>query len=104
VDRRDRDRCEVACVVSRDIALPDPAEVIFQEYRLDMQDSAGRAWRSQSPSCLLTDRGVQIRSTFIREGEACEPKSLVLHYPGLRSQRDLDLVFLKVPVPHSRPE
>ena len=83
VDRRDRDRCEVACIVSRDIALPDPAEITFQEYRLDMQDSQGRAWRSsQSPSFLLTDRGVQV-ATFVRDGEEGEPKSIVLHYPGL---------------------
>jgi hypothetical protein len=90
VDRRDRDRCEVACIVSRDIALPDPAEITFQEYRLDMQDSQGRAWRCQSPSFLLTDRGVQIRATFVRDGEEGEPKSIVLHYPGVRSERDLD--------------
>jgi hypothetical protein len=104
LDRRDRDRCEIACVVSRDVTLPDPAEIVFQEYRLDLQDESGRGWRTQGPSFLLTDRGVQIRATFVRDGVQGEPKSLVLHYPSLRSQRELELIFLKVPLPHSRPE
>jgi hypothetical protein len=104
IDRRDRDRVEVACVVLRDISLPDPAEIVFQEYRLDLQDAEGRTWRGQGSSFLLTDRGVQVRTTFARDGEQGEPKSLVLHYPGLRSQRDLEFVFLNVPVPHSRPQ
>jgi hypothetical protein len=103
-ERRDRDRVEVACVVSREISLPDPAEIVFQEYRLDLQGGDGRAWRSQGSSFLLTERGVQIRTTFVRDAEQGEPKSLVLNYPGVRSQRDVEFVFLNVPVPHSRPQ
>jgi hypothetical protein len=102
VERRDRDRVEIACVVARDIALPDPAEILFQEYRVDVQDSEGHAWRGQGSSYLLTDRGVQIRTTFVRDGEQGEPKSLVLHYPAVRSQRDVEFSFLNVPVPHSK--
>jgi hypothetical protein len=101
VERRDRDRIEIACVVARDISLPDPAEIVFQEYRVDLQDTDGRPWRSQGSSCLLTDRGVQIRTTFVRDGQQGEPKSLVLHYPAVRSQRDLEFSFLHVPLPHS---
>jgi hypothetical protein len=104
VDRRDRDRVEIACVVSRDISLPEPAEIVFQEYRLDLHDAEGRAWRNQSSSFLLTDRGVQVRTTFLRDGDQEQPKSLVVHYPGVRSQRDVDFTFLKVPLPRSRPE
>jgi hypothetical protein len=104
LDRRDRDRCEVACVVMRDMVLPEPAEIAFQEYRLDLQDEEGRVWRNQNPSFLLTDRGVQIRTTFVRDGTQGEPNALVLHYPGLRSQRDLEFAFTDVPVPHARPE
>jgi hypothetical protein len=104
MERRDRDRVEVACVVSREISLPDPAEILFQEYRLEMQDGDGRAWRSQGSSFLLTDRGVQARTTFVRDGEQGEPKSLVLRYPGIRAQRDVEFVFLGVPLPHSRPQ
>ena len=104
IERRDRDRVEVACVVSREISLPDPAEILFQEYRLDLQDGVGRVWRSQGSSFLLTDRGVQVRTTFLRDGEQGEPNSLVLRYPGIRAQRDVELVFLGVPLPHSRPQ
>jgi hypothetical protein len=104
IDRRDRDRVEIACVVSRDISLPDPAEIVFQEYRLDLHDAEGRAWRNQGSSFLLTDRGVQVRTTFLRDGDQEQPRSLVLHYPGIRSQRDVDFTFLKVPLPRSRPE
>ncbi|MEX2139078.1 MAG: hypothetical protein WD894_07450 [Pirellulales bacterium] len=104
IDRHDRDRVEIACVVSRDISLPEPAEIVFQEYRLDLHDAEGRAWRNQGSSFLLTDRGVQVRTTFLRDGEQEQPKSLVVHYPGVRSQRDVDFTFLKVPLPRSRPE
>jgi hypothetical protein len=104
IERRDRDRMEVACVVSREISLPDPAEILFQEYRLEMQDGDGRLWRSQGSSFLLTDRGVQMRTTFVRDGEQGEPNSLVLRYPGIRAQRDVEFVFLGVPLPHSRPQ
>jgi hypothetical protein len=104
MERRDRDRLEVACVVTREVTLPDPAEILFQEYRLDMQDGDGRAWRAQGTSFLLTDRGVQMRTTFVRDGEQGEPESLVLRYPGIRAQRDVELVFLNVPLPHSRPQ
>jgi hypothetical protein len=104
VDRRDRDRIEIACVISRDISLPEPAEIVFQEYRLDLHDAEGRAWRNQGSSFLLTDRGVQVRTTFLRDSDQEQPKSLVVHYPGVRSQRDVDFTFLKVPLPRSRPE
>jgi hypothetical protein len=104
IERRDRDRLEVACVVAREISLPDPAEILFQEYRLDIQDCDGRAWRSQGSSFLLTDRGVQVRTSFVRDGEQGEPKSLVLRYPGIRAERDVEFVFLGVPLPHSRPQ
>jgi hypothetical protein len=104
LERRDRDRMEVSCVVSREVSLPDPAEILFQEYRLEMQDGEGRAWRSQGSSFLLTDRGVQVRTTFVRDGEQGEPKSLVLRYPGIRAQRDVEFIFLNVPLPHSRPQ
>jgi hypothetical protein len=104
LERRDRDRMEVSCVVSREISLPDPAEILFQEYRLEMQDGDGRAWRSQGSSFLLTERGVQVRTTFVRDGEQGEPKSLALRYPGIRAQRDVEFVFLNVPLPHSRPQ
>jgi hypothetical protein len=104
IERRDRDRLEVACIVSREISLPDPAEILFQEYRLDIQDGDGRAWRSQGSSFLLTDRGVQVRNSFVRDGEQGEPQSLVLRYPGIRAERDVEFVFLGVPLPHSRPQ
>jgi hypothetical protein len=104
LERRDRDRMEVSCVVSREVSLPDPAEILFQEYRLEMQDGEGRAWRSQGSSFLLTDRGVQVRTTFVRDGEQGEPKSLVLRYPGIRAQRDVEFIFLNLPLPHSRPQ
>ena len=82
--------------------MPDPAEILFQEYRVDVQDSEGRTWRGQGSSYLLTDHGVQIRTTYVRDGEQGEPKSLVLQYPAVRSQRDVEFSFLNVPVPHSK--
>jgi hypothetical protein len=104
VDRRDRDRVEVVCVVSRETSMPDPAEITFQEYRLDLHDSQGKSWSHQGSSFLLTDRGVQIRGTFSRDAQQGAPQTLVLHYPALRSRKDIDFVFANVPLPNARPE
>jgi hypothetical protein len=90
--------------VTRDLAMPDPQEVVFQEYEVELFDGEGRAFRLQSQQPSLTDRGVQLKLAFTGEAADSEPKKLKLHYPRLRARRDLELTFRNVPLPVAKPE
>jgi hypothetical protein len=94
----------VSLTVARDLAMPEPQEVIFQEYEVELLDGQGRAMRAQSQQQALTERGVQLKLTFGGDSSNSEPKSLRLHYPRLRARRDLELVFRDVPLPVGKPE
>ncbi|MBI3839208.1 MAG: hypothetical protein HY288_14910 [Planctomycetia bacterium] len=114
----------VSLSVLRDLAMPDPQEVVFQEYEADLTDGQGRAFRLQSQTHALTDHGVQLKLAFsgesadsepkslklhyprlrARRSADSEPKSLKLHYPRLRARRDVELVFRDVPLPVGKPE
>jgi hypothetical protein len=94
----------LSLVVTRDLAMPDPQEVVFQEYEVELFDAEGRAFRLQSQQPSLTDRGVQLKLTFTGEAADSEPKKLKLHYPRLRARRELELTFRDVPLPVAKPE
>jgi hypothetical protein len=94
----------VSLNVLRDLAMPDPQEVVFQEYEAELADGQGRAFRLQNQTHSLTDRGVQLKLTFTGDSADSEPKSLKLHYPRLRARRDVQLVFRNVPLPVGKPE
>jgi hypothetical protein len=94
----------LAINVLRDLAMPDPLEVVYQEYEVELVDEQGRAFRVQNQSPAMTDRGVQIKAVFIGESPASEPVRLKLHYPRIRARRDVQLVFRNVPLPVDRPE
>jgi len=90
--------------VVRDMALPEPAEVLFQEYELEVVDAEGRAFRTQNQAHAITDKGVQLKLTVIGDSAESKPQSLKLRYPRLRAKRDVVLTFRDVPLPVSRPE
>ncbi len=94
----------VTVAVVRDMALPDPAEVLFQEYELEVVDAQGRAFRVQNQAHALTEAGVQLKLTVIGESADSQPQKLRLRYPRLRAKRDVVLTFRQVPLPVSRPE
>lgn len=90
--------------IARDLALPEPHEVLFQEYDVELLDAQGRPFRQQSQASALSERGVQLKITFVGESAESEPRKLKLQYPRLRARRDLEIVFRNVPLPASRPE
>lgn len=90
--------------VQRDLALPDPQEVLFREYEVELLDQNGTSFRVQNLSPALTDRGVQLRVTFLGDSADSKPGLLKLHYPGLRTKRDVHLTFRNVPLPAEKPE
>jgi hypothetical protein len=94
----------LSLLVVRDMALPEPHEVLFQEYDVEMFDALGRPFRMQGQAHTLTQRGVQLKMTLVGDSPDSKPKSIKLHYPRLRARRDLELVFRNVPLPVSKPE
>jgi hypothetical protein len=97
-------RYEVALVVSRDIAMPEPQEILFHENDVELLDKTGRPMRQQSQSNLLTERGVELKTTFVGETSESAPHKLRFSYPRLRARRDMEIIFRDVPLPASRPE
>lgn len=90
--------------VVRDLAMPEPQEVIFQEYEVELFDGQGRAFRLLSQTHALTERGVQLKVAYVGESADSEPQALKLRYPRLRARRDLELVFRHVPLPVNKPQ
>lgn len=97
-------KCVATLCVLRDLAMPNPYEIVFREYEAELVDQQGRAYRVQKQTPSLTDRGVQLRVAFHGESPSSEPKVLKLRYPRLRARRDIHLTFRDVPLPVGRPE
>jgi hypothetical protein len=97
-------RYELSVTVRRDLNLPEPQEILFQEHELDLVDSAGRPLRKLGQTNTLADHGVTLKAAFIAENESAQPQKLRFTYPRLRSQRDLEITFRNVPLPVGRPE
>ncbi|MEX2113650.1 MAG: hypothetical protein WD845_10720 [Pirellulales bacterium] len=104
VERGPAAKISLTLNVTRDLSMPDPREVIFQEYSVDVLDADGRKFRVQSQSPSLSDGGVQLKLTLSGESPDSEPKLIKLHYPRLRSRRNVELTFRDVPLPTGRPE
>ena len=104
VEPHDGDRIELTVLVARDGPLPDPQEVLFQDYTVELFDSEGHACRLQSQANTMAEGGAELKLTFGGDFSQSPAKTLRLTYPQLRDQRDLTLVFRNVPLPVSRPE
>jgi len=104
IEQHPAGKCQLTLSVVRDLAMPEPHDVIFQEYEAELLDAEGRPYRLQSQSHALSDGAVQVKLTYNGESAQSTPKSLKLHYPRLRARRDVELVFRNVPLPVGRPE
>ncbi len=94
----------VSLGIVRDLADPEPREILFQEYDVELVDAEGRAFRQQTTTPSTSERGVQLKVAFLGESPDSQPARLRLHYPKLRAHRDVELVFRDVPLPVSKPE
>jgi hypothetical protein len=97
-------RFELVINVRRDLNLPEPPEILFQEHELELVDGEGKPLRKLGQTNTLADHGATFKATFAGEDEKIAPKMLRFIYPRLRSQRDLAIVFRHVPLPTGRPE
>ncbi len=87
VEPREGNRFDVTLVMARELAQPDPQDILFQEYRAELFDADGTPMKLQGQSNMLVDRGAQIRYTFLAEAENRQPKSLRLTYPHSQPAR-----------------
>jgi hypothetical protein len=94
----------VSLVVQRDLAPPDPPEVMLREYDVELLDQRGIPFRVQNAAPSLSERGVHLRTTFHGESADSRPRQIKLHYPRLRARRDVHLTFTDVPLPVEKPE
>jgi hypothetical protein len=104
VDRHDADRIEIALLIQRDGPLPDPPDVLFQEYTIELFDTEGHACHLQNQANSLAEGGVLSRLALYGDFAQSPPKTLRLTYPQIRDAREMTLVFRQVPLPVSRPE
>ncbi|MGE0606331.1 MAG: hypothetical protein AB7O62_04325 [Pirellulales bacterium] len=104
IQERPPSRYEVTVIVNRDLVIPQPQEVVFQENEFELLDAAGQPFRKQSQTNNLTDQGAKIRFTFSSDTPGAVPGKLRFSYPRLRAEKDLEIEFRDVPLPVGRPE
>jgi len=113
--RRDRDaelaveRCEqvaggweVGLRVSRELAIPEPAELLFVENQIEIQDDRGRPFVMHDQVSALAPDGARLTLRLKGATEDSTPRSMRFRYPTLRAQRALELVYRDVPLPALR--
>jgi hypothetical protein len=97
-------RYDLNLVISRDLAAPEPQEVLFQENEIELFDQFDRPLRLQSQSNSLTEQGLELRLSFSGDSADCQAQLLRLSYPRIRVRKNLELTFRNVPLPLGKPE
>ena len=103
-DRQPTGRVELRLLIAREIAAPDPPEILFQENLIELLAADGRVLKSQSQTHTLTDAGVEYNLVFNADRNPSPVEKLKVSYPKFRSRRNLEITFTDVPVPAKRPE
>ncbi|MEX0712949.1 MAG: hypothetical protein WD278_11405, partial [Pirellulales bacterium] len=97
-------RCEIVLLVVRDLVVPEPQELVFQENEVHLFDAEGRAFRRQGQTNSLTPQGARMKITFTGESANSTPKRLRFVYPRIRAQKQMEIDLRNVPLPRARPE
>ncbi len=97
-------RYEVTLLANRDLVIPEPPEMLFQENDVQLIDADGRPFRKQGQTNNLTERGVRLKLSFTGESSDSKPAELRFTYPRIRDRHNLEIVFRDVPLPVARPE
>lgn len=97
-------RVEISLLLVRDLVVPDPQEVLFQENDVELIGHDGKPFRKQGQTNSVGEAGAKIKVTFTGETSESVPKTLRFVYPRVRAQKDVEIVFRHVPLPVGRPE
>ncbi len=87
VEKQGAGKYVVSVSVVRDLANPEPHEIVFQEYDVELVDEQGRPFRQQTTTPSIGEHGVQLKVAFLGESPDSQPAKLRLHYPKLRASR-----------------
>ncbi|HEX3654816.1 MAG TPA: hypothetical protein VHV55_03370 [Pirellulales bacterium] len=90
--------------ITRDLTIPEPAEVIFQENEIELFDAQQKPFRNQGQTNTLSEDGAKMVVNFVGDSAESVPQRMTFTYPRLRSQKEVELVFRHVPLPVTRPE
>jgi|GEM_PF-1084436 len=104
IEAKQGSRYEVTILVVRDLVVPEPQDVLFQEIRVEQFDQDGAPFRHHGQTNALTNEGARMRITFGAPDSDSKPEFLRLAYPRVRSQHSLEIEFRDVPLPVKRPE
>lgn len=111
IDSSMENRHDLTLLIKRDLVVPEPRDVLYQENEFELVDRRGRPFRKQINNWRWTDEGLRVQASFTpdavhREAAAEDrrPAQLRFTYPRIRSQRGLEIVFEDVPLPTRRPE
>lgn len=104
LSRQPTGRVEMSLIVARNLPIPNPPDVLFQENLIELLDAQGRTLRQQNQFHSLGERGVEFRLSYVADSADQIPTKLRVTYPKIRSRRDLEIVFNDVPLPVARPE
>lgn len=96
---------QVTVAVTRDLAVPEPREILFTENEFNLIDDDGNAYPVQSTTKLgLTAGTVRLKLTFSADSAASQAAKLRMRFPRIRDQRDLMITFRNVPLPRAQPK
>jgi hypothetical protein len=104
IEEQTSNRHVVTLLIARDLVMPEPQDIVFNENLVELSDAAGAAFTIQGQSNSLTSEGARMKITFAGEPGHGAPHALRFHYPRLRSQRDVEIEFQNVPLPVGRPQ
>lgn len=97
-------RCEATVRMVSDSVASDPAELVFCETELELLDEHGRSYRKQGQTNTIAEQAAVMKVSFAGDEMHGPPHKLRLHYPRIRSHRELEIVFRDVPLPSARPD
>ena len=103
VEQRSSDRLAVTLVIARDLAIPNPHDVLLHENDVELVTAAGEVLEASTRTHRLTEEGVRLRLTFATPSASAGDYQLRIHYPRIRTQRELEITFRNIPLPAAQP-
>lgn len=91
-------------LIRRDLANPEPHDMQFHEYEVEVLDHRGNSLNVYNKSFALVEQGIQMKMNFQAEAEDSKPKLVKLRYYRQRARREVRLTFKDIPLPAARPE
>jgi len=96
---------EVTVSVTRDLAVPEPREILFLENEFELVDDEGESHRAHNTTKLgITGSTARLKLIFATNSPGRKASQLRMHFPQIRDERDLMIPFRDVPLPRAEPE